>query len=143
MKILLLKLPIHLLDSYLEAVVQRCSVKRVFSEISQNPQENTCARVSFLIKLQASRPQVRLSRRCFPVNFEKFLRTPFFIEHLWWLLLSYCKVDNMFTVLKTNTSNHNFTNFSYVFTSYLKQIVLTRFILYNIKTIFILTVCNI
>ena len=25
--------------------------------------------------------------RCFPVNFVKFLRTPFFIEHLSWLLL--------------------------------------------------------
>ena len=24
----------------------------------------------------------------FPVNFVKFLRTPFFIEYLWWLLLS-------------------------------------------------------
>ena len=23
----------------------------------------------------------------FPVNFAKFLRAPFFIEHLWWLLL--------------------------------------------------------
>ena len=31
-----------------EAVVQRCSVKKVFFEISQNPTENTCARVSFL-----------------------------------------------------------------------------------------------
>ena len=29
------------------------SVKKVFLEISQNLQENTCARVSFLIKLQA------------------------------------------------------------------------------------------
>ena len=28
----------------------------------------------------------RLWRRCFPVNFAKFLRTPFIIEHLWWLL---------------------------------------------------------
>ena len=37
-----------------EAVVQRCSVKKVFLEISQNTQENTCTRVSFLIKLQAS-----------------------------------------------------------------------------------------
>ena len=37
-----------------EAVVQRCSVKKVFLKISQNPQENTCARVSFLIKLKAS-----------------------------------------------------------------------------------------
>ena len=30
-----------------------CSVKKVFLEILQNSQENTCARVSFLIKLQA------------------------------------------------------------------------------------------
>ena len=30
-----------------------CSVKKVFLEISQNSQENTRARVSFLIKLQA------------------------------------------------------------------------------------------
>ena len=37
----------------LEAVVQKCSVKKVFLEISQNSQENTCARDSFLIKLQA------------------------------------------------------------------------------------------
>ena len=36
-----------------EAVVQRCSVKNVFLEITQNSQ-NTCARVSFLIKLQVS-----------------------------------------------------------------------------------------
>ena len=29
----------------------------------------------------------KLWHRCFPVNFAKCLRTPFFIEHLWWLLL--------------------------------------------------------
>ena len=29
----------------------------------------------------------RLSHRCFPVNFAKFLRAPFLIEHLQWLLL--------------------------------------------------------
>ena len=32
-----------------EAVTQRCSVKKVFLEISQNSQESTCGRVSFLI----------------------------------------------------------------------------------------------
>ena len=32
-----------------EAVVRRCSVKKVFFEILQNSQENTCARVSFLL----------------------------------------------------------------------------------------------
>ena len=38
---------IELLDGA-EAVPQRCSVKKVFLEISQNSQENICARVSFL-----------------------------------------------------------------------------------------------
>ena len=37
-----------------EAVVKRCSVKNVFLKISQNSQENTCAIVSFLIRLQVS-----------------------------------------------------------------------------------------
>ena len=41
------------LVKFQEALVQRCSVKKVFLEISQNLQKNTCARVSFLIKLQA------------------------------------------------------------------------------------------
>ena len=36
-----------------EAVVQWCSVKKMFLEISQNSQENTCASVPYLIKLQA------------------------------------------------------------------------------------------
>ena len=36
-----------------EAVVQMCSVKKVFLEIAQNSQENTCTTASFLIKLQA------------------------------------------------------------------------------------------
>ena len=37
-----------------ELVAPRCSAKNVFLKISQNPQENTCARASFLLKLQAS-----------------------------------------------------------------------------------------
>ena len=37
-----------------EPVALKCSVKKVFFKISQNSQENTCARVSFLINLQAS-----------------------------------------------------------------------------------------
>ena len=36
--------------SKMEAVVPRCSVKKVFLENPQNSQETTCARVSFLIK---------------------------------------------------------------------------------------------
>ena len=38
----------------IEAIARRCSLKKVFFEISQNSQENSCPRVSFLIKLQAS-----------------------------------------------------------------------------------------
>ena len=34
-----------------EAVVQKCSVKKVFLEIPQNSQEYTSSRVFFLIKL--------------------------------------------------------------------------------------------
>ena len=44
---------IRALTHITEAVVRRCSVEKVFIEISQNSQENTYARVSFLIKFQA------------------------------------------------------------------------------------------
>ena len=37
-----------------EAVAQRCSLKKLLLEISQISSENTCVRVSFLIKLQPS-----------------------------------------------------------------------------------------
>ena len=63
---------------FLEAVVQMCFVKKRLLEILQNSQEKTCARVSFLIKLQASglKPATllkkRLWHRFFPVHFVKF-----------------------------------------------------------------------
>ena len=68
----------------IEAVIQRCSVKKEFLEILQNSQENPFARVSFLIKLQFKK---RLWNRCFSVNIAKILRTAFFIEHFRWLPL--------------------------------------------------------
>ena len=71
--------------SFLEAVIQGCFVKKVFLEILQKSQENNCARVSFFNEAAG----LRLWHRCFPVNFAEFLRTRFFIEHLWWLLLCY------------------------------------------------------
>ena len=47
----------------------------------------------FFNKVAALRPATllkkRLRHRCFPLNFVKFLRTPFFIEQLWWLLLEW------------------------------------------------------
>ena len=58
-----------------EAVVQRCSVKKMFLEIPQNSQENTCARVSFLIKLQAE-AQVFSCEFCEISKITFFDRTP-------------------------------------------------------------------
>ena len=43
--------PVHYFTG--EAVAQRRSVENVFLKISLDSQENTCARVSFLTKLQA------------------------------------------------------------------------------------------
>ena len=48
---------------YKEAVVQRCSVKKVFLKVAG-------LRPATLLKK-------RLWHKCFPVNFVKFLRTPF------------------------------------------------------------------
>ena len=52
-----------------EAVAQMCSVKKVFLEISQNSQENTCVRVSILIKLQALGLQLYQNRDSVTVVF--------------------------------------------------------------------------
>ena len=72
-----------------EAVVQRCSVKKgvlgnftkfTGKHLSQSLYFNKVAGPATLLKK-------RLWHRCFPVNFAKFPRTPFFTEHLRWLLL--------------------------------------------------------
>ena len=59
----------------------KCSVKKVFLEISQNSQEIPVP------ETPATLLKRRLWHRCFSVNFTKFLRTHFFTEHLWWLRL--------------------------------------------------------
>ena len=64
-----------------EAVTRRCFIKKLFLEISQNSQEKTCTRLFFFNKIAGLRPltllKKRLWQRSFPVNFAKFLRTPF------------------------------------------------------------------
>ena len=71
-----------------EAVAQTCSVKKIF--FAKFTGKHLCQSL-FLRKLQAA-PAIlfkkRLWRRCFPVNFAKFTTTPFFTEHLWWVLLN-------------------------------------------------------
>ena len=56
----------------------------MFLEISQNSQESTCARVSFLIKLQAA-PATLLKRtlaQVFSYEFCEISKNTFFTEHL-------------------------------------------------------------
>ena len=62
-----------------EAVVQRCFLKKVYLEISQNSRENISV---YFNKVAGLKPA---TFRCFLVNFVKFLRTPFLTGHLWWL----------------------------------------------------------
>ena len=89
----------HLLivTTFSEAVVQRCSVKKVFCKkgvlknIAKFTGKHLCQSL-FLNKYAGLRPITLLKKRlwqgCFPVNFAIFLRT-LFLEHLWWLLLRF------------------------------------------------------
>ena len=71
-----------------EVVVWRCSIEKVFLEISQNSQENTCARASFLIKLQAlALALAETLAQAFSCEVCEISENTFFTEHLWWLLL--------------------------------------------------------
>ena len=67
----------------IEAATRRCSVKKMFLKVLQNWQENTWSesRPATLVKK-------RLWHRYFPVNFTKFLRTPFLTKHFRWRLLT-------------------------------------------------------
>ena len=61
----------------------------------------------FFNKVAGLRPvtllKKRLWHRYFPVNFPKFLRTPLFIEHIWWLLL---EVNKLQWQLQTHKTEH-------------------------------------
>ena len=68
-------------DKELEAVVRRCSVNKVFS---QNSQESTCTKVSFLKKLDASACNFIKKETLvqgFSYEFCEILKKTFFIEH--------------------------------------------------------------
>ena len=70
---------------------RKCSVKKgVTRNFTKFTGKYLCQRL-FFNKIEGLRPATllkkRLCHRCFPLNIVKFLRTPFCIEHLWWLLL--------------------------------------------------------
>ena len=59
----------------------------------------------FFNKVAGLRPVTLLKKRpwhrCFPVNFVKLLRTPFIIEHHWWLLLTCAGVSFEYETTET------------------------------------------
>ena len=69
-----------------EAVAQKCSLKKVFFKIPQNSHESGLFFNCNFIKKE-------IWHRCFPVNFVKFLRTPFLENNSGRLLLNvyFCK----------------------------------------------------
>ena len=64
--------------------------KRVLRDFVKFTGKDLCHSL-FFKKVAELRPSTllkkRLCFRCFPVNFAELLRTPFFLEYLWWLLL--------------------------------------------------------
>ena len=77
---------------------QRCSIKKVFLKISQN----TCARVSFLIKLQTL-------AQVFFCEFCEIFKNTFFTEHLWTtasVLLHYISKPISYSKKQFLTSSH-------------------------------------
>ena len=67
--------------------------KDVLENLAKFAVKHLCQRL-FFSRAAGLRPVTLLKKslwhRCFPVNFVKFLRTPFFIEYLWCLLLLFC-----------------------------------------------------
>ena len=58
-------------------IARRCSVKKALVKLLQHSEENTCA------MRPATLLNKRLSHSYFSLDFAKFLRTPFLMEHLW------------------------------------------------------------
>ena len=62
-------------------------MKKVFLEILQNSQENTCARVSFFNKVADLFIKKEALAEVFSCEFCEIFKNIFFIEYFWWLLL--------------------------------------------------------
>ena len=86
---------------------RRCSIKKVFWKISQNSQENTCATVSFLIKLQASACNFikkETLAQAFSCVFCKIFNNIFLIQHL------RVTASALFTAIRILGLNINYIN---------------------------------
>ena len=71
-----------LLLRYPEAVVRKCSVKRVFLNILQNSEESNCAGVSFFTKLQTISCRKEVAAHVFSYKICEIFKNIFLKEHL-------------------------------------------------------------
>ena len=76
----------------IEAIIQRCSVKKIFLRISQNSQESTCRGVSFSKEASVCSPHsaTLLKKRLWQVfawEFRESFKKTFFTDHPQWLRL--------------------------------------------------------
>ena len=74
--------PLGILLRYPEAVVRKCSEKRVFLNILQNSEESNCAGVSFSTKLQASSCRKEIAAYVFSYKICEIFKNIFLKEHL-------------------------------------------------------------
>ena len=81
-KYLLTPFPLHFLCIYRSSRPEVFCKKGVLRNFAKITEKHLCQSL-FFNKVAG----LRLWYRCFPVNFAKFLRTPFLTEHLRWMLL--------------------------------------------------------
>ena len=98
-----------------EAVVRRCSVKKVFLEFSLNSQENTCASISFLQPLASNFIKIKSLRQVFSCEFcEHLSKNTFFYRNT--PVAAYVKAWN-FTKIRFRQGCF-FVNFLKIFGTY-------------------------
>ena len=88
---------------------QRCSMQKgVLRNFTKFTGKHLC-QSPFFNKVASLKPAIslkmRLWHRCFPVIFTKFLRTPFYIEHLQTTASTFSKVEDYFNSLNVFTVN--------------------------------------
>ena len=80
-------------------------VKKDYFAFIQKVRPEVFYKVDVLKHFRSNRPvrfrpatllKMKLWHRCFPVNFAKFLRIPYFTEHLRWLLLTFRKIHRKY-----------------------------------------------
>ena len=81
--------------------------KSVLRNFTKFTEKHLCQNL-FFNKVTGLRPAIllkkRLWHRCFPMNFAKFLRTPFVTEHLWWLFWKFAIIHNWWRIFQLLTS---------------------------------------